>query len=164
MLEHLCIFAFSPFWGGSICQRYSFDKTESPSKHLTGLEDCWGDWSDSARSLKSNLFLSDSSCDSTERSMQHICYFSARWREPIPLVFPQETHLIVEGCPIWWTACFHRAPGRASRDQVTSCEEPGARPEQTPLPFVAVVMGTVGHKHNYAILASTGLTSFVQIY
>lgn len=47
---------------------------------------------------------------------------------------------------------------------MTGCEEPGAGPEQTPLPFVAVVMGTVGHKHNYAILASTGLTSFVQIY
>lgn len=59
---------------------------------------------------------------------------------------------------------FPPSTGKASRDQVTGCEEPGAGPEQTPLPFVAVVMGTVGHKHNYAILASTGLTSFVQIY
>lgn len=44
---------------------------------------------------------------------------------------------------------------------MTGSEEPGAGPEQKPLPSITVVMGTVGYKHNYAIPASSGLTRFV---
>lgn len=46
---------------------------------------------------------------------------------------------------------------------MTGSEEPGAGPQQKPLPCVAVVMGTVGYKHNYAIPAYPGRARFVQI-
>lgn len=48
----------------------SFDKTDSPSKHLIEPEGCC-ERSDSASSSESNIPPSDSFCDSTEISTHH---------------------------------------------------------------------------------------------